>query len=238
MDKKLKLLIAEDHQILRIGLRLLLSEWSDVDVVGEATTGVEAVQLAKELTPDVVVMDLGMPRMDGIEASKAIRHENPQTKIIVLTSHTDSRDISASLSAGATGYCLKDVDSERLRTAILAVASGDVWLDSRVAAQIMSTSVKASGQHQQQERRPVAEPVPAKRNTPSADDDTIGGEVLSPRELEVLALLVDGLSNKKIAEKLFISPDTVKTHIRHIMEKLAASDRTAAAVKAIRNKLV
>src|SRR5262249_53579202 len=129
------------------------------------------------------------------------------------------------LSAGATGYCLKDVDSERLRTAILSVASGDVWLDSRIAAQVMSTEVKA---HELKESK----------ITKGMSEETPEYDVLSPRELEVLALLVDGFSNKKIAEQLYISPDTVKTHIRHIMEKLAATDRTDAAVKAVRQKLV
>ncbi len=227
MEKqKLRLLVAEDHQILRIGLRLLISSWNDMEMVGEASTGAEAVELAKTLGPDVVLMDLGMPVMDGIEASCQIRNECPETKIIVLTSHTDSRDISAALSAGATGYCLKDVDSERLRTAILAVASGDVWLDSRVAAQIMSNSAK------------TAEPPKDEKTKKPETHESITTDELSPRELEVLAFLVEGLSNKKIAEKLVISPDTVKTHIRHIMEKLAATDRTAAAVKAIRNKLI
>lgn len=230
MSRKLRLLIAEDHQILRIGLRLLMTEWDDVELVGEAATGYEAIELANSEHPDLVIMDLGMPLLDGIEACKAIRKDHPNTKVIVLTSHTDSRDISAALSAGATGYCLKDVDSERLRTAIQSVASGDVWLDSRVAAQIMTGAVKsvdASGNDQAD-------------SSAAAEDEgpEIGADVLSPRERQVLALLVEGLSNKKIAERLYISPDTVKTHIRHIMEKLAAADRTDAAVKAVRNKLI
>ncbi len=229
--KKLKLLIAEDHQILRMGLRLLMTEWTDMELVGEAATGYEAIDITNTEHPDLVIMDLGMPLLDGIEACKVIRRENPSTKVIVLTSHSDSRDISAALSAGATGYCLKDVDGERLRTAILSVASGDVWLDSRVAAQIMHTTIK-----------PV-EDVLDHSIEPSIDEESkkeehMESDVLSPRELEVLALLVEGLSNKKIAERLFISPDTVKTHIRHIMEKLAAADRTDAAVKAVRKKLV
>jgi DNA-binding NarL/FixJ family response regulator len=231
MSRKLKLLIAEDHQILRIGLRLLMTEWSDVELVGEASTGYEAIDLANQTQPDLVIMDLGMPLMDGIEACKVIKKDNPEIKVIVLTSHTDSKDISAALSAGATGYCLKDVDSERLRTAIQSVASGDVWLDSRVAAQIMSSKVKPSEPNTTPSTPAEIEPAPATSVEFEAD-------VLSPRELEVLALLVEGLSNKKIAERLFISPDTVKTHIRHIMEKLAAADRTDAAVKAVRNKLV
>jgi DNA-binding NarL/FixJ family response regulator len=235
MSRKLKLLIAEDHQILRIGLRLLMTEWNDVELVGEASTGYEAIELASETHPDLVIMDLGMPLLDGIEACKVIKKDHPQTKVIVLTSHTDSRDISAALSAGATGYCLKDVDSDRLKTAIQSVASGDVWLDSRVAAQIMSTKVKPSDPIQP--NTTPSQPAGSEPVQPSSVPE-IEADVLSPRELEVLALLVEGLSNKKIAERLFISPDTVKTHIRHIMEKLAAADRTDAAVKAVRNKLV
>lgn len=229
MSAKLKILIAEDHQLLRIGLRLLMSEWKEVELIGEAATGYEAIELAATHHPDLVIMDLGMPLLDGIEACKTIRKENPQVKVIVLTSHSDSRDINAALSAGATGYCLKDVDSERLRTAIQSVASGDVWLDSRVAAHLMNTSVKPSS-------------APVEQYSPESfapdEGPRIDADVVSPRELEVLTLLVDGLSNKKIAERLFISPDTVKTHIRHIMEKLAAADRTDAAVKAVRNNLV
>ncbi len=227
MSSKLKILIAEDHQLLRIGLRLLMSEWPEVELIGEAATGYEAIEIASTHNPDLVIMDLGMPLLDGIEACKAIRKQSPHVKVIVLTSHSDSRDINAALSAGATGYCLKDVDSERLRTAIQSVASGDVWLDSRVAAHLMNTSVK-----------PTA-PVEVYSESFAPDDGPrIEPDVVSPRELEVLTLLVDGLSNKKIAERLFISPDTVKTHIRHIMEKLAAADRTDAAVKAVRNNLV
>lgn len=228
MSAKLKILIAEDHQLLRIGLRLLMSEWPEVELIGEAATGYEAIEIATEHNPDLVIMDLGMPLLDGIEACKAIRKQNPQVKVIVLTSHSDSRDINAALSAGATGYCLKDVDSERLRTAIQSVASGDVWLDSRVAAHLMNTSVKPTA---------PLDMYSAESFAPD-DEPRIEPDVVSPRELEVLTLLVDGLSNKKIAERLFISPDTVKTHIRHIMEKLAAADRTDAAVKAVRNNLV
>ncbi|MDZ4837791.1 MAG: response regulator transcription factor [Candidatus Melainabacteria bacterium] len=233
MSPKLRLLIAEDHQLFRIGLRLLMSEWNEVELIGEAATGYEAIELATLHKPDLIIMDLGMPLLDGIEATKAIRKENPQVKVIVLTSHSDSRDISAALSAGATGYCLKDVDSERLRTAIQSVASGDVWLDARVAAHLMNTKVKPN--------LPKIELSSQEGYTQSfAPDDgpRLDADVVSPRELEVLALLVEGLSNKKIAERLFISPDTVKTHIRHIMEKLAAADRTDAAVKAVRNNLV
>jgi NarL family two-component system response regulator LiaR len=230
MSSKLRIVIAEDHQILRIGLRLLMSDWDEVELVGEAATGYEAIELANSQNPDLIIMDLGMPLLSGIEACKVIRKDNPHMKVIVLTSHSDSRDISAALSAGATGYCLKDVDSERLRTAIQSVANGDVWLDSRVAAHLMTTKV----------RPPVNEQEPVYNVQSFAPDESprIEADAISPRELEVLALLVEGLSNKKIAERLFISPDTVKTHIRHIMEKLAAADRTDAAVKAVRNNLV
>jgi DNA-binding NarL/FixJ family response regulator len=247
--KHLSLVLVDDHEIVRIGLKLLLNSWSDIQVVGEGSDGIEAVELVREKNPDVVLMDLGMPKIDGIESARKIREFNKSVRIIMLTSHSDVKDILASLSAGVNGYCLKDVDGERLRRAIWSVVDGDVWLDARATKEVvvMATgeNVPISQHKSAGESEPKLAPVGNfERKTPvvpvpvTAISDRGPYESLSAREVEVLALLVEGLTNREIGERLFITRDTVKTHIRHIMEKLAASDRTDAAVKAIRHKIV
>jgi DNA-binding NarL/FixJ family response regulator len=191
-------------------------------------------------------MDLNMPKLNGIEAARKIREFNKDVRIIILTAHSDVNDILSSLSAGVNGYCLKDVDSDRLRRAIWSVVDGDVWLDARatkdVVEEITSGSAAVNGGNEtdrdfgaSQEKEPSAI---LSEVSASAFSNRGPYESLSAREVEVLSLLVEGQTNKEIGGKLHITRDTVKTHIRHIMEKLAASDRTDAAVKAIRHKLV
>lgn len=211
--------IAEDHEITRLGLKLTLEQIEGFQVIGEAADGVTAASQVLELKPDIVLMDIGLPQEDGIQATKQIKDKLPDTKVIVLTSHDNDEDIFAALGAGADGYCLKEVPSSRLSLAIQTVADGAAWLDPGIASRVLrACTVGTSGQ----------------------DNARMGNlnSALSKRELEVLKLVVEGLSNQEIAERLQLSIETVKTHMRHIMEKLAVTDRTQAAVKAMRQGLV
>jgi DNA-binding NarL/FixJ family response regulator len=236
---EIKVLLVEDHKLTRIGLRTVLERTEDIKVVGEAENGEEAIQKVEELRPDVILMDVGMPIMDGIEAVNKIRELHPEINSIMLTSHDSEEDILASLSAGASGYCLKDVEPERLYTAIRAVSGGDIWLDSTIASRVMKLQQSKSANWQSESRKPssashgqAANSVKSKPVMPPLPD------ALSPREMEVLALLVDGLSNQEIADRLIISLATAKTHVRNILNKLAVDDRTQAAVHAMRRGLV
>ncbi|MBI2810687.1 MAG: response regulator transcription factor [Candidatus Melainabacteria bacterium] len=220
--QKINIFIAEDHEITRVGLRLTLERVPGFSVVGEAADGKMTVKKVIELKPQVVLMDIGLPVMDGIEATTKIKLEVPGTRVIMLTSHDSDRDIFAALGAGADGYCLKEVSGAQLVMAIRAVADGVAWLAPGVASRVLRACAAAS---------------PAPGGETSAKANALASP-LSQRELEVLKLVVDGSSNQEIADKLILSVETVKTHMRHIMEKLAVSDRTQAAVKAMREGLV
>jgi DNA-binding NarL/FixJ family response regulator len=195
----------------------------NVCVIGEATNGQEAVAMAKELRPALILMDIGMPIMDGIKATELIK-ESCKSKIVLVTSHDNEDDVMAGLSAGADAYCLKDISAFRLGNAINAVLEGAVWLDPDIAKTLMQ-AISFS-------------PQIAKSTETSRPSDPQPGFQLSERETSVLRLLVDGLSNQQIGERLGISSETVKTHMRHLMDKLKVSDRTQAAVKAVREGLI
>jgi DNA-binding NarL/FixJ family response regulator len=178
-------------------------------------------------------MDVEMPLMDGIEATKQIKEKSPDTKIVMLTSHKSDQTIFAALSAGANGYCLKNISAEQLSAVINMVADGAVWLDPGIANRVLSaytissTEPTVASAKTQQTTSGSAQPAKAKTSVS-----------LSPRETEVLRLVADGLSNQKIAQRLGLGLETVKTHMRHIMEKLAVSDRTEAAVKAMKQGIM
>lgn len=365
---KIRVLLVEDHVLTRIGLKTVLARTSDITVVGEADNGLDAIQKVEELRPDVVLMDVGMPVMDGIEAADKLRTSYPEVNIIMLTSHDNDQDIFASLAAGAGGYCLKDVLPERLYMAIRSVKAGDIWLDSAIASRVIrlynnprsrspqrisgahavapvdartsqtnnrssasatdtagsfdlnnnkdsasssdssanvsrraaqaqsisgsqsvvsasaSPTAAANAQGQSGASNNAAATGAGGYNSSGADaggtgtgsagaggvssgtygsgsvgsssvsSGSAGGatsayggndshhtnltEPLSPRELEVLALLVEGLSNQDIADRLIISLATAKTHVRNILNKMAVDDRTQAAVLAMRRGLV
>ncbi len=216
--------IAEDHEITRVGLRLTLEQLSGFKVVGEANDGRLAVDSILSMKPDVVLMDIGLPTMDGIEATKKVKELAPDCKVIMLTSHDSDRDVFAALAAGADGYCLKEVSGTQLAMAIRCVADGAAWLDPGVASRVLKACAVGGN---------VPQAAVSMTKQPTGAQQT-----LSQRELDVLKLVVDGLSNQEIADKLVVSVETVKTHMRHIMEKMAVSDRTQAAVKAMREGLV
>jgi NarL family two-component system response regulator LiaR len=202
-------LVADDHPVVRQGLRTFLDLQEGVSVVGEAATGAEAVAMVEELLPDVVLMDLVMPDLDGIEAARRIRDLSPTTKVIVLTSYAEDEKIFPAIKAGAAGYLLKDVEPDEIAEGIRRVQRGEALLHPKIAARVMREVTKEKAE----------------------------GEVLTARELEVLSGLSRGLSNKAIAEELVVSEKTVKTHVSNILAKLHLADRTQAALYAVRERL-
>jgi two-component system, NarL family, response regulator LiaR len=225
-DAPVKILIVEDHEFTRIGLKLSLEQMAGLTIVGEAADGEEGVNKVKELQPQVVLMDVEMPVLDGIEATRAIKEKWPEVRVIMLTSHKSDQTIFAALSAGANGYCLKNITAQQLSSVIRMVADGAAWLDPGIANRVLSAYANNEG--------PEAAAA-EKARAPKQPKTSIS---LSPRETEVLRLVADGLSNQKIAARLNLGLETVKTHMRHIMEKLAVSDRTEAAVKAMKQGIV
>lgn len=225
-ENKIKVLVVEDHEITRVGLKLTLEQSPDLEIVGEAADGNQAMDAAIKLHPGVVLMDIGLPHVDGIEATAQIKKSFPNMRVIMLTSHDNDRDIFAALGAGADGYCLKETSTTQLVLAIKTVADGAAWLDPAIATKVLRASVLGGTG------------TTAGTDTKSGDPKPPAGPKLSQREIDVLKLVIEGLSNQAIAERLYLSVETVKTHMRRIMEKLAVSDRTQAAVKAMREGLL
>ena len=205
----IRVLITDDHGVVRQGLRMFLSLDPDIQVVGEAENGQEALEMARELEPDVVLMDLLMPVMDGISATQAIRAELPEVEVVALTSVLEGASVAGAVRAGAIGYLLKDTDAEELHRAIRGAAEGRVQLASEAAARLM---------------REVRAPE--------------NPEALTERETEVLKLLARGQSNRQIAGELFVEEKTVKAHVSSILRKLGVQSRTQAALYAVRTGLV
>jgi two-component system, NarL family, response regulator LiaR len=204
-----RILITDDHGVVRQGLRMFLSLDPELEVVGEAENGQEALTMARELRPDVVLMDLLMPVMDGIEATKAIRAEMPDVEVVALTSVLEDASVSGAVRAGAIGYLLKNTEADELKRAIKAAAEGQVQLAPEAAARLM---------------REVRAPE--------------SPEALTERETEVLKLLALGKANKQISRSLFVEEKTVKTHVSSILRKLGVRSRTQAALHAVRTGLV
>jgi len=213
----IRLLLVDDQALFREGLRTLLSVWPDLTVVGEANNGQEALDLAPQCRPDVVLMDLRMPVLDGVAATRRLREKMPEVKIIVLTTFDDDDHVFDGLRAGAVGYLLKDVPSEKLVEAIRAAAEGKSFLQPSVAAKVVAEFARLTAVSPAISSSSPTQPLP---------------EPLSDREREILCLMADGLSNKEIAGKLYIAEGTVKNHITNILGKLGVRDRTQAALKA------
>lgn len=222
---KTRVLIVEDHQMTLVGLKMLLEKNNLVDVIGEAANGLEAVQLANSAQPEVILMDIGLPEMDGIEATQTIKQTHPGMRIIMLTSKDNEQDVFASLSAGADAYCMKGISIEALTSAIEAVKEGTAWLDPAVARMVLGR-FQGSG------------PVVQEQSGAGQDEPVWEDCPLTAREMEVLKLIVDGLSNPEIAERLTITKATAKAHVHSILQKLCVDDRTQAAVLAMRQGFV
>jgi DNA-binding NarL/FixJ family response regulator len=209
----IKVLIADDHSLVRQGLRRYLDMADDIDVVGEAADGEEAMALVEKSEPDIVLLDIRMPGVDGLEAARRIRDKFPKVGTIMLTAYDDRQFVVEAVRAGARGYVLKARDAEHLIQTVRLVAGGNMVIDP----QLVVALAEELSQAKERDRK---------------------AETLTAREIEVLQLLAFGHTNRDIAEKLFISPDTVKTHLEHIFEKLGASDRTAAVAEALRRRLI
>ena len=209
----IRLMLADDHRMLREGLSRSMSEHG-FDVVGAAKDGAEAVNMAQVLTPDVILMDVSMPEMDGVEACRQVRAAVPGTKVVMLTMHADQEVLANAIRAGACGYLVKDCSTEEIAGAVRAVFSGEVALSPQLAASMLD------------EVRKLA-PVPARED-----------RVVTKREEEVLQLIADGCSTSEIADQMYISQKTVKNHLASIYQKLDARDRTQAILRAVRMGIV
>ncbi|KEK25578.1 response regulator [Bacillus gaemokensis] len=214
---KIKVLLVDDHTVVLKGLAFFLSTQEDLELVGEANNGKEALEKVGAVQPDVVLMDLYMPEMDGIEATACIKKEYPDVKVLVLTSFSDQAHVLPALKAGASGYILKDVEPDQLVEAIRSAYKGNIQLHPEIANALLSQTMP------QEEQESIS---------------NIHVDVLTARENEVLQLLAKGMSNKEIASVLVITEKTVKAHVSSILSKLNLSDRTQAALYAVKNGIV
>ena len=208
MDEPIRILLVDDHKIVRQGVRAFFDAHEGIDVVGEAGSGAEAVKLVEERVPDVVLMDLIMPGMDGVEATRLAKDVSPRTQIVVLTSYHDDEHIFPALQAGALSYILKDVEMDELADAVFKASRGEATLHPQIASRV------------------IQELHGRKKDENTLDID------LTRREMEILKMIAQGMSNSEIAEKLVISQYTVKGHVSNILSKLHLADRTQAAVYA------
>lgn len=206
--KQIRVLIVDDHEVVRMGLRVLLEKREELTIVGEAGSAAEAVEKALAMTPDIVLMDVRLPDESGVEACRRIRAEQPQIRVLMLTSYADDEAIFSSIVAGASGHLLKMIEAELLYQAVIAVANGKSLLDSTASEAVMERI------------REISEGI-----LPNT-----GMDALAPREREILKLIADGLTNKEIAEQVCLSEKTVRNYVSAILQKLNVSHRTQAAV--------
>ena len=218
----INVLLVEDHELYRMGLAMLLSKAENINLCAEASEGTDGIKKARELSPDVILMDIGLPNIDGIEATQRIKDFNPDVKILIFTSRDSENDVFEAFKAGADGYIMKGATPEQTISAIKAVYEGVGWIDPAIAKLVFSNLQRPSSQI-------ISAPV--SKNT----NNSYG---LTERELDVLELMVEGLSNPQIAEKLIITRATAKAHVHSILQKLCVTSRTQATVTAMKEGLV
>lgn len=223
---KVRVVLVEDHELTRVGIRAALGQFEDIEVVGEAADGRTGLRLLTELRPDVAAVDIGLPEMDGIELTKKFKSDCPDaaSRVLMLTLQDSEDAVLAAFAAGADSYCMKDTSYELLVEALKLTKEGSSWIDPAIARIVLS-------QAQKNTLEPGTIAIASR-------DESMETYPLTDRELEVLQLIVEGSSNADIAEKLYITVGTVKTHVRNILNKLCADDRTQAAVRALRAGLV
>jgi two-component system nitrate/nitrite response regulator NarL len=210
-----RILVADDHAIFRDGLRKLLEVADDVQIVGEASNGVECVKMLQKLKPDILLLDLRMPEKDGLGVLEEVNFDSLPTRVIVLTAAEDDRDVVRAMRLGARGVVLKQSASDLLLKSIRKVSDGEIWLDNRMTAEVIDAFKKSSESGQRREK-----------------------PLLSDREKEIVQLVAQGFRNREIGEKLFISEQTVKNHLHNIFDKLGVSDRLELALYAIHHRLI
>ena len=221
----INVLLVEDHELYRMGLSMLLDKAEDINLVAEAADGLEGVKKAREFSPDVILMDIGLPNIDGIEATQRIKDFLPDTKILIFTSRDSEHDVFESFKAGADGYIMKGASPEQTISAIKAVNDGIGWIDSAIAKMVFS---KLQG----------VNTIKSSSSVIDMDKKGKNSYGLTERELDVLSLMVDGLTNPQIADKLVITKATAKAHVHSILQKLCAVSRTQATVLAMKEGLV
>ncbi len=236
---EIRVVLIEDHDLTRIGIRTALQQREGIKVVGDAANGMDGLKMLKSLKPDIAIVDIGLPDIDGIEVTQRFKESmspsDSPTKVLILTFQDSEQEVLAAFAAGADSYCMKDIRFEQLLEAIRATFEGNSWIDPAIAGIVL-----------RQARTTPSMPAEEKSSTATvtisaADPEysqLIEAYPLTERELEVLELIVQGYSNAAIAEKLYITVGTVKTHVRNILNKLSADDRTQAAVLALRSGLV
>jgi DNA-binding NarL/FixJ family response regulator len=224
MATRTTVFLIQDKALMRAGLASLIKKRDELDLVGEAGSREQALHLVQASKPDVIVMDLRSITAEELDAPKAVRTASAKSRILLLMDDSDEGEVFATLATEADGYCLREAEFDKIFSAIQTVAAGEFWLDSGIARKVVKALLDTMAIL-------ATDPQDFK-------NDTVESDELSPRELEVLSLVSKGLSNLKIADKLGISAETVKTHIRHIMKKLVVSDRTQAAVKALKRGLI
>ena len=217
---KVRVLLVEDHEMTRMGLEVGIGKTETLELVGQAADGLAGVELAKKLHPDVILMDIGLPEIDGIEATRRIKELNLDSRVLMFTSRENENDVFDALSAGADGYVTKGTNIAQLTSAIMAVASGASWLDPAIARMVLS---RVSSSEQAQQKNPA---------------DFVRKTGLTKREIEVLGFISDGLSNSEISDKLVVSLATTKAHVHNILQKLCVKNKTQATIVAVNEGLV
>ncbi len=219
-DRNIRVLLVDDHAVVRQGLRMFLEMQGDMEVVGEGTNGIQAVELAAQLNPDVILLDLLMPQMDGVEATRKILQHNPHSRVLILTSFGEDDKVFPAIRAGAQGYLLKDIQPRDLVQAVRETCQGKAQLHPDIARRLMAA---------------VAGEAPARQAQPASLPEEL--QELTERERQVLEQIARGLTNREIAEKMVISEKTVKTHVSNLLDKLGLEDRTRAAIWALKHGL-
>lgn len=226
---KIRVVLVEDHDLTRIGLKTALAQHDNIEIVGEASGGAQGIEIIRKVQPDIAIVDIGLPDIDGIEVTSQLKQASADNarvtapKILVLTMHDNEEAVLAAFAAGADSYSVKDVGIEKLVEAIASTHEGNAWIDPAIARIVLRQAQAQDNQNP--------------KNLPEYEK-VLETDPLTERELEVLELIVDGYSNADIAKELYITIGTVKTHVRNILSKLSAADRTQAAVRALRSGLV
>lgn len=233
----IRVVLIEDHDLTRFGLRTLLREQGNIELVGEARDAKMGLEIIESTQPDVAIVDIGLPGTNGVELTQQLRTRQAEagiaaTRVLILTMQDDDEIVLAAFAAGADSYCTKDLSQDRLAQAVEATAGGHAWIDPAIARIVLNQAQAANSV-----ATAAASTVTIKRLS-EEEARTISGYPLTQRELDVLALIVEGRSNAEIAERLYITVGTVKTHVRNILNKLCVSDRTQIAVRALRAGLV